>query len=227
MKSNTGLDRERVRSQCWDHLESVLYLLSEVMNVTVLDGCSLRLSSLCEVDSLVSLILTDTRALGWWSRQAGAGAGASKPEILRLIQLSLASPTLQLYLVSLTVTANKCSVLTLYIKVTLGNFIPLHWLPGPAGGGRQGSTDSGDWCCFLIRTVQLTDAVPGRDWAGRRRRSNVGRSSSRASSGGRGTSSIHPVQVRHDGLLLYWLDINRLLLYEFVWVADTGEGCPG
>ena len=46
------------------HLESALYLLSEVMDMTVLDHSSLRFSLLGEVDAGVSLVLTHSWGLG-------------------------------------------------------------------------------------------------------------------------------------------------------------------
>ena len=46
------------------HLESVLYLLSEMMDVTVLDCRSLRFSLGGEVDAGVSLILTLAHSWG-------------------------------------------------------------------------------------------------------------------------------------------------------------------
>ena len=51
--------------RCWcSHLESVLYLLSEVMDVTVLHGRSLRLPLGGEVDAGVSLVLTLAHSWG-------------------------------------------------------------------------------------------------------------------------------------------------------------------
>ena len=46
------------------HLESVLYLLSEMMDVTLLHGRSLRLSLGGEVDAGVSLILALAHSWG-------------------------------------------------------------------------------------------------------------------------------------------------------------------
>ena len=57
--------------------------------MTVLHGGPLCLPLLSEVDGVVSLVLTHTRALAGGRGEAGAGAGATEPATFTFTSLSL------------------------------------------------------------------------------------------------------------------------------------------
>ena len=104
----TDLELSIFEMRC-SHLESALYLLSEVMDVTLLHRRSLCFSLLGEVDAGVSLVLTDSRGLGGGRGQAGAEPAVTN---IRYSSISVISLPLQLYLVTLTITANECNFVT-------------------------------------------------------------------------------------------------------------------